>query len=210
MIFGSRAEAGQKLALELKKYQDHNPIILALPRGGVPVGWEIAKVLHAPLDILVACKIGAPRNPEFGIGAVAENGIKILDEPTIKLLGLSIEEVNEATDKAQKQLQERVNKYRKGKLLPNLPGKTAILVDDGLATGVTAKSAIVAVQKQNPEKIVFATPVCAQDSARELETQIDSIICLIAPVKFRAVGLWYKNFPQLSDQEVLNLLAKAK
>ncbi|QQG43182.1 MAG: phosphoribosyltransferase [Candidatus Daviesbacteria bacterium] len=210
MIFTDRSEAGKRLAVKLKPYRNKNPIILALPRGGVPVGFEVAKILHAPLEVVVARKIGAPSNAELGIGAISEEGVKVLDEDTIALLGLSEDEIKDVVEREERELKRRIDFYRQGKPLPNFTGKTAILVDDGLATGVTAKAATLAVKKLNPRKIIFATPVCAKDSTAKLSTQIDSVICIFKPFEFRAVGPWYKEFKQVSDEEVVDKLKKAK
>lgn len=207
MIFQDRGEAGKKLAEKLIQFHFQNPVVLALPRGGVPVGLEIAKILQAPLEVVVARKIGAPGNPEFGIGAISEGGVKVLDEQTITLLGLSEEEIENLAELEKKRLQERVEKYRKGQPLPSLEGKVAILVDDGLATGITAKAAIEALKKQHPQEIILATPVCARDRVAMLKAMVGKVVCLITSFKFKAVGTWYKDFRQISDEEVVEMLA---
>lgn len=210
MIFENRQEAGKRLATELTKLLDEQPIIIALPRGGIPIGFEIAEILHAPLEVLVARKIGAPYNPEFGIGSIAEGNVRVVDEPIIKLLGISKEELNKVINKEKEELNRRVALYRNNKPLPMLKNRTVILVDDGLATGVTARAAIASIKKRKPKQLIFASPVCAYDTARELGHMVDRVICVTTPVDFAAVGLWYKSFEQVSDEEVVELLEKSR
>lgn len=210
MIFENRQEAGNKLAAQLLPFRKEKSVILAMPRGGVPIGYEVAQVLHAPLSTIVVRKIGLSGNEEFGIGAIAENGVKIIDETSSVVLGIDQEEINDVIELEEKELQRRVEKYRGGKKLPNLKGKTAILVDDGMATGVTARAAIESVKKLNPEKIILATPVCALDTIEGLRSKVDEVICLFSTYNFMSVGIWYKEFQQVSDDEVVDLLRKAK
>lgn len=210
MIFANRQEAGKLLATELARHRNEKPIVLALPRGGIPIGFEIAEVLHAPLEVLVARKIGAPHNPELGIGAIAEDEVRVLDEPTIKLLGISTEEIEKVTEKEKEELKRRVAMYRNNKPLPSLKAKTVLLVDDGLATGVTARAAIASIKKQKPKRLIFASPVCAYDTAQEFKQMVDDVICVTTPVDFSAVGLWYQEFGQVSDDQVVALLQKSK
>lgn len=208
--FENRADAGKKLALELYKYRDENPVILCLPRGGVPIGFEISEVLHAPLDVLIVRKIGLSSNPEFGIGAIAEQGVKVLDQTTIALLGIDEKEIKTTLELEEIELKRRVKEYRGGNPLPNLKGKLVILVDDGMATGMTAKAAIEAVKKLNPKKVILASPVCAKDTAEGLKSRVDKVVCLSSPYEFSAVALWYRNFEQLSDEEVIRLLNRSQ
>lgn len=209
MLFENRQEAGKKLASQLLQYRQDEPVVLALPRGGVPIGYEVAQTLHAPLDVIVVRKITLSSNPEFGIGAIAEGGIKILDQTTITALGIDEKELQTSLSLEEEELKRRVKVYRNGKSLPNLEGRLVILVDDGMATGVTARAAIEAVKKLKPKKIILATPVCARDRAEGLNSKLDSIVCLASPFEFSAVGLWYKDFKQLSDKEVVGLLNRA-
>ncbi len=206
MVFQNRQEAGKKLAGKLYQYRRENPYVLAMPRGGVPVGFKVAEVLYAPLSVIVVRKIGLSGNPEYGIGTIAEGGVKVLDTTTIKVLGIDEKELKDAIGLEEEELKRRVKTYRGGKPLPNLMGKTAILVDDGMATGITAKAAIESVKKLNPKKIVLATPICALDTALNLKNLVDEMICLVTPFDFMAVGAWYKNFKQISDKEVVDLL----
>ncbi len=210
MIFENRQEAGRRLATELAEYKDKQVVILALPRGGIPIGFEIAKILHAPLEVLVARKIGAPYNPEFGIGAIAEGNVRVLDEPTLKLLEISKKGLDEVTDKEKEELKRRVALYRNNKPLPILKDRVVILVDDGLATGVTARAAIRGIRKHKPRELIFASPVCAYDTAAEFKHLVDDVVCVTKPVDFSAVGSWYRSFEQVSDEEVVELLRRSK
>lgn len=210
VIFENRSEAGKRLALALEEYRHEKPIVLALPRGGVPIGAEIAKALNASLSVVVVRKIGAPHNPEFGIGAVAEGNVRVLDKPSIKRLGISKEELAEETKKEKEELKRRIATYRNGRPLPQFQKRTVILVDDGLATGITAQAAIAMIKKQKPKQIIFASPVCAYDTLRELRHLVDSVICVTTPVDFAAVGQWYRSFEQVSDEEVVALLRRSK
>ncbi len=209
MVFENRQEAGKQLAVKLLQYRKENPYVLAMPRGGVPIGYEVAEVLQAPLDVVVVRKIGLSGNKEFGIGAIAEGGIKVMDEITTEVLGIDADEIEDTIDLEEDELKRRVKIYRDGKPLPDLTGKTAVLVDDGMATGITAKAAIEAVKKLNPKKIILAMPVCALDTFESLQKKVAEVICLSTPAEFSAVGLWYKNFTQVSDEEVADLLKRA-
>lgn len=210
MVFQNRQEAGKQLANELLKYRKENPYVLAMPRGGVPIGFEVAQILQVPLDVIVVRKIGLSSNPEFGIGAIAEGGVTILDTTTTQVIGIDEDEIKDTIKLEEEELKRRVSVYRQGKPLPDLTGRTAVLVDDGMATGVTAKAAIEAVRKLNPKKIILASPVCALDTVEGLEKKVDEVICLATPFEFSAVGVWYKNFTQISDEEVVEWLRKAQ
>ncbi|OGY10062.1 MAG: hypothetical protein A2782_04075 [Candidatus Blackburnbacteria bacterium RIFCSPHIGHO2_01_FULL_43_15b] len=214
MLFQDRREAGRKLAEVLTPYKDKNPIVLALPRGGVPVGYEIAKALNAPLDVLVVRKIGAPRQREFGIGAVAPQGIKVLDKMALQNLGVAKKDVVQIENEARRELERQLRLYRGVTKYPALGGKTVILVDDGLATGVTAMAAIKFILRENPRKIIIALPVCAPESMGAINSLIcptkDKVFCLFAPYGMGAIGFWYRNFAPVADEEVLRLLKRAK
>lgn len=210
MVFENRQEAGKQLATQLIKYREKKPFILAMPRGGVPIAYEIAHTLHAPLDVIVVRKIGLSGNREFGIGAIAEGGVEILDQTTTRVLGIDADEIKDTIDLEEVELNRRVKVYRDGKPLPDLKNKTVILVDDGMATGITARAAIEAVKKLNPKEIILASPVCALDTTESLQNRVDGIVCLATPAEFSAVALWYKNFIQVTDEEVVNLLKKSK
>jgi len=205
-IFKNRQEAGRKLARRLIAYRNNKPIILALPRGGVGVGYEIARVLHAKLDVIISRKIGAPYNPEFGIGAVSEKDTVVLDRQTINKFGYAEKDIHKEQQQAQKELERRLLLYRGNHQLPNLFGKTVIVVDDGLATGVTALAAIKAIKKDKPEQLIFAVPVCASETGTTIQSLVDTFICL-ASRNLWAIGLYYEDFKQVSDEEVLHLLS---
>jgi putative phosphoribosyl transferase len=208
-----RTDAGQRLATVLVGMDLRRPVVLALPRGGVPVGAEIAAALHAPLEVFVARKIGAPARPEYGIGAVAEGGEPLFDRWAVQALGLSDADLAELAEAERHELDRRVRRYRGGRPLPPLAGRSVVLVDDGLATGVTAEAALLALRDQvatapgQPLRLILAVPVCARDSAARLRS-LAEIVCLSRPEDFRAVGLWYEEFGQTGDDEVLALLAR--
>ncbi|MBI2338422.1 phosphoribosyltransferase [Candidatus Daviesbacteria bacterium] len=208
MVFENREQAGKKLANKLLRYRKESTFVLALPRGGVPVGFEVAEVLQAPLDVLVVRKIGLSGNKEFGIGAIAEGGVQVLDFAGIESSATNEEELKDVISSEEEELKRRVRIYRGGVPLPDLKGKTVILVDDGIARGITVKAGIEAAKKLNPKKIILAIPVCASDTLESLKRMVDDIVCLATPVKFMAVGSWYKNFAQISDEEVVKLLNK--
>ncbi len=206
MQFQNRTEAADLLSERLLVYQSKNPLVLALPRGGVPIGYRIAEKLNARLEVIVSRKIGAPTHEEFGIGAVSENNSIVLDQPTIELLSINNFQLKKIIDREKDELKRKVDLYRQGKPLPHLKNFTVILVDDGLATGVTAKAAIDSVKKLQPKSLIFAAPTCAYDTSQELAVSVDSLICLMTPRDFMAVGLWYREFEQLTDEDVVNYL----
>jgi putative phosphoribosyl transferase len=201
--FKNRIEAGRLLAQKLLGYKEEKPLILALPRGGVPVGFEVAKTLEAPLDTLVVRKIGLPSNPEYGVGAIAPGDVIIINESPL-------EGLEEVIKREMEEMERRILKYKSGQYGNRTEGKTIIIVDDGLATGVTARAAIEsAILIYKPLKIIFACPVCSTDAAIALRDIVD-VICLHEADDFVAVGLWYEDFPQTSDEEVIELLEKAR
>jgi putative phosphoribosyl transferase len=205
MPLRDREEAGRELAATLA-HQEGPVVVLALPRGGVPVGAPIAAQLGAPLDVLVARKIGAPHQPELGIGAVAEGGVRVRSEAALRVLGISDEEFDRRAAAAEEELRRRVERYRATRPFPQIPGTTAIVVDDGLATGVTAEAALIAVRRQAPARLVLAIPVAPPATVHRLEAIADEVVCLLAPEPFAAVGHWYRDFHPVSDDEVVALL----
>jgi predicted phosphoribosyltransferase len=209
-VFRDRQDAGRRLAAQLEKYRDRNPIVLGLPRGGVPVAFEIARELNAPLDVIVARKIGAPMQPELGIGAIAQGDVMVLDHDTIRYLGLSRDDIARAAQIEISEMRRRLEEYRGDAGLPDVSGRTVILVDDGLATGVTMIAALKAVRQGNPDRIVIAVPVCARETVRSIERMDVDVVCASTPETFRAVGIWYRNFTQTSDAEVIELLEEAR
>lgn len=203
-----RFDAGKVLTRYLKKYtKQDDVIILALPRGGVPVAYEIATALSLPLDVFIVRKLGVPGHEELAIGAIASGGIVIFNEPLMRQLNLDNESINLVLRSEQKELERREHFYRGDRPPHDLQGKTIILVDDGMATGSTMRAAIKALHQYKPASIIIAVPVAAADTCDEMESLVDEIICPLKPVNFYAVGLWYEDFPQTSDNEVINLLA---
>jgi putative phosphoribosyl transferase len=208
-VFQDRQEAGRQLARKLKPYHADTPLILALPRGGVPVGFEVAKALRAPLDVLVVRKVGLPWDPEFGVGAVAP-GVQILDEDVLRELDIKPFRLQRVIEEEIQEMNRRARLYRSGEPFPLLTGKTVILVDDGLATGVTTRAAIQAVRKLNPSKVILAVPVGPASTVAALEPLVDDLICLEEPSPFYAVARFYQSFPQVSDEEVMEFLEQIK
>ncbi len=211
MIFKDRIDAGQKLADKLQEYKNKKgTIILALPRGGVVVGFEIAKKLNLPLDLVVTRKIGAPNNDEYAIGAITESGEGIFDQQAISLLGVTKEYLDKKISEEMKEAMRRLKEYRVGRQPLNLKNKTIIIVDDGLATGLTMRAGIKSVKKQKVKEIIVAVPVAARDSLEIVKKEADRVIYLDAPSYFGAVGSYYENFNQTTDEEVLDLMRKSK
>lgn len=205
--FLDRAEAGRRLASKLEEYRGRlDVIILGLPRGGVPVAFEIAQHLHAPLDVVVVRKVGVPWQPEMAMGAVASGGIRILDQALIRSLNLSNYFVYGTIAKEEEEIERRERLFREACPAPELADRTVILVDDGAATGSTMLAAVEAVRRQHPKKIVIAVPVVSRDAYARFEAEAGKCICLMIPHPFLAVGRWYKTFPQVSDDEVQQLL----
>jgi predicted phosphoribosyltransferase len=174
------------------------------------VGYEISRALGVPLDVFVSRKLGAPDQPEFGIGAVAAGGVRILNTDVIRRLGIPDEYVERITAQEVAEVNRRLRFFRGGRPEPEVGGRTAILVDDGLATGVTARAAVKALRLRKPQRLILAAPVCAAQTAELFESRVDELVCLAAPSDLGAIGLWYKNFEQTTDEEVVQLLEKAR
>ena len=204
--FADRRAAGRELASRLAVLAPEQPLVLGLARGGIPVAYEISQALDAPLDVLVARKIGAPGNPEFGIGAIAEGEPPMLDTDTVRWLKISDADLQRALARARAEVDARVARYRGDRPL-EITGRTVIVVDDGIATGGTARAALHAVRAQGPRRLVLAVPVGVPATLRELAAVADEVVCLAAPEQMRAVGAWYGDFSQTTDDEVLTLLA---
>jgi putative phosphoribosyl transferase len=208
--FRDRREAGQLLGRELNAFKDRNDVIvLALPRGGVPVAFEIAQELKAPIDVFVVRKLGVPWHPELAMGAIAADGVEVLNGDVITAYNIPEHVIRAVAERESEELKRRLRQYRGNRPFPRLTGMTVILVDDGLATGSTMRAAIEAVRQENPRAIVVAVPVAAASTCRELRAQVDDIVCLRTPLDFSAVGLWYEDFSQTTDEEVRHLLAES-
>lgn len=210
MLYKNRKAAGQILAKELAAYANRQDVlVLALPRGGVPVAFEVAKALNAPLNVFVVRKLGVPEQQELAMGAIASGGVRVLNENIVRSLGISEAAINQVVAKEQQELERRERLYRGVHPVPTLHERTVILVDDGLATGATMRAAVVALQQQKPAKIIVAVPVSASETCQEFQSKVDEVVCAATPNPFYSVGLWYEDFPQTTDQEVRDLLDKA-
>jgi predicted phosphoribosyltransferase len=204
--FADRPDAGRRLAKRLEPLADEAPVVVALPRGGVPVGREVAAALGAPLEVLVVRKLGAPHNPEYGIGAIAEGGTRVIDSEAIAVLGVDESVVDGIVEREAAELSRRVAAYRDDRPPLSLRGRTAIVVDDGVATGVTVTAALRAVRSQKPRRTILAVPVCVPESALRLREEADEVLCLRTPALLYGVGQWYRDFSQVSDEEVVAAL----
>jgi putative phosphoribosyl transferase len=209
-IFSNRAEAGQLLAEKLGKYAGRDDVIvLGLPRGGVPVAYEVARRLGVPLDVFIVRKLGVPGFEELALGAIASGGVRVLNEDVVRALPKANELIESVTTRELAELARREQIYRDGRPAPDIGGRTVILVDDGLATGATMRAAVAALRQLGAAKIVVAVPVGAADTCREIEQEVDETVCAMAPEWFQAVGQFYEDFSQTSDDEVRELLARA-
>jgi predicted phosphoribosyltransferase len=207
-IFLDRRDAGRRLAVELSDYADQNDLlVLALPRGGVPVAYEVARALHAPLDVFMVRKLGVPGYEELAMGAIATGGLRVLDEDLIRMLDLPREVIERVTATEMRELERREREYRGDRPPLDVRGRTVILIDDGLATGSTMRAAIAALKKEGAKRIVVAVPVAPPETCESLKAQVDDVVCAVTPEPFRAVGLWYRDFSQTTDEEVRDLLA---
>jgi putative phosphoribosyl transferase len=204
--FRDRTEAGELLAARLACYRDDRPVVLALPRGGVAVAAPVASSLAAPLEVFVARKVGAPHQPELGIGAVAEGGVRFRSDGALGMLGISDDDFDRLAELEEVELHRRVARYRGTRPFPHIEGRTAILVDDGIATGGTALAALAAIRRLGPALLVLAVPVAPPVVLRRLRPAADDEVCLLAPESFGAVGCCYRDFHPVSDREVLDLL----
>lgn len=210
MPFRNRVHAGQLLAEKLMQYANREDVlVLAVPRGGVPVGFEVAQALHAPLDVFVLRKLGAPWHEELGFGAVASGGVRIMEQETIDALGLTPEEIEAVVEREESELRRRERVYRGERPAPNVKGKIVVLVDDGIATGSSMLAAIAALRHFKPAKIVIAVPVAAASTAKRLRKIVDEFVAVEAPAAFYAVGQFYADFQPTSDEEVVDLLERA-
>jgi len=210
MIFRNRADAGRKLAAKLTRYADREDVlVLALPRGGVPVAYEVAKELKAPLDVFLVRKLGVPGHEELAMGAIASGGVRVVNEELVKYLGIPNEVIDGIAAVEERELERRAVAYRDDRPPPEVNDRIVILIDDGLATGSTMRAAAASLRLQKPRRIVVAVPVSSPETCDEFRSEVDEIVCAVTPQHFQGVGLWYDDFSQTSDEEVRELLKRA-
>jgi putative phosphoribosyl transferase len=210
-LFKDRVDAGKKLAKELSKYANHSDVlILALPRGGVPVAFEVAKELNVRMDVFIVRKLGVPGNEELAMGAISSDNIRVLNEDVVRSFQIPERIINMVSENELKELERRERAYRGDRPKPEISGSTVILIDDGLATGATMRAAAAAIKTKNPAKIVVAVPTGARDTCELFGKEVDEVICVATPEPFYGVGAWYGNFSQTTDEEVCELLDKAR
>jgi predicted phosphoribosyltransferase len=209
-FFRDRHHAGRVLAEQLAAYADRpDVLVLALPRGGVPVAFEVARALHAPLDVLVVRKLGVPGREELAMGAIASGGVRVINEPVVRALGIPQREIDSIAAREERELERRNRLYRGDRPAQEVRGRTVILVDDGLATGSTMHAAIMALRPQQPARIVAAVPTAAPDTCEQLRAIADEAVCATTPDPLGAVGVWYQDFSQTTDEEVRELLERS-
>jgi putative phosphoribosyl transferase len=209
--FHDRTEAGRILADDLGAYADDPDVrVLALPRGGVPVAFEVARALHAPLDVLLVRKLGLPGHEEYAMGAIATGGLVVLDRSVKARFGVSDEQISSAIERERQELDRREKLYRGERALPDIAARTVILVDDGLATGASMHAAVAALRQQHPKRIVVAVPTGAPETCEAMRADADDVVCATTPDPFMAIGIWYDDFSQTTDDEVRDLLDRAE
>ncbi|MBE3558359.1 MAG: phosphoribosyltransferase, partial [Ktedonobacteraceae bacterium] len=202
MVYRDRSEAGRKLAEHLSAYANRRDVVvLALPRGGVVVAYEVAKSLHVPLDVFVVRKLGVPGHEELAMGAIASGGVRVLNEDVVDTLHIPGQIIERVAVREQRELERREQLYRDDRPVPDVAGRTVILIDDGLATGATMRAAVYALRQRQPAHLVVAVPVSAPSTCEEMRSEVDEMVCLDTPDPFFGVGWWYENFAQVSDQE---------
>jgi predicted phosphoribosyltransferase len=208
--FRDRVDAGRVLARALQAYEGRaDVLVLALPRGGVPVAFEVARELGAPLDVFVVRKLGMPGHEEYAIGAIASGGVRIINQEAIRAFDITYAELEAVTAEETVELERRERRYRDGRPPPDIAGKTVVLIDDGLATGSTMRAAVEALRQKSPARLVVAVPTAAPETCQEVGALVDEMVCAMTPEPFYAVGLWYDDFGQTTDEEVHDLLAIA-
>jgi putative phosphoribosyl transferase len=209
--FRDRREAGRQLAEQLSRYAGHEDVVvLGLPRGGVPVAYEVATALGAPLDVFLVRKLGVPGREELAMGAIASGGEQVRNPGVVTMLGISEEEIERVADNERKELERRERTYRGDRQPPEVRDQTVILVDDGLATGASMRAAVAALRERGPGRIVVAVPTAAPEICAEFEDEVDEVICAMTPRPFYGVGAWYQDFSQTTDEEVRQLLEEAE
>ncbi|MDR3594468.1 phosphoribosyltransferase [Clostridium sp.] len=209
-MFLDRKDAGEKLSIELGKFKDENPIVLAIPRGGIVTAYETIKRFGFQWDLIIPRKIGAPHNKEIAIGAISLDGTYLLNEEFIDILKISHEYIEKESFEQIEEIKRRLVKYKGNENFPDVKNKTVIIIDDGIATGFTIQAAINSIKKHDPQKIILAVPVAPQDTISQLGKIVDEVICLLIPNEFYAVGLHYKNFDQTTDEEVFGIIRELK
>jgi putative phosphoribosyl transferase len=210
MIFKNRADGGRKLAARLTRYANRGDVlVLALPRGGVPVAYEVSKELKAPLDVFLVRKLGVPGYEELAMGAIASGGVRVINEELVNYLGIPEEVIDSIAAVEQRELERRAVAYRDDRPAPNVKDCVVILIDDGLATGSTMRAAAASLRLKKPRRIVVAVPVSSPETCEEFRSEVDEIVCAVTPQHFQGVGLWYEDFSQTSDEEVRELLKRA-
>jgi putative phosphoribosyl transferase len=207
--FENRADAGRQLAAKLEHLRGQPVVVLALPRGGLAVGYEVARALGAPLDVLNVRKLGVPWQEELAFGAIAGGGVLVFNDEVIASAGISADDIEAVAAREQAELDRREHQYRGGQPAPVLRDRIVVLVDDGIATGATVRAAIDVIRAQKPAKLVLAAPVAPATVAEQLKPQVDELVCVTTPVDMYAIGSWYEDFPQLSDDDVRSILARA-
>jgi predicted phosphoribosyltransferase len=210
MIFRDRADAGRQLAGKLLAYKDTGAYVLALPRGGVPVAYEVARAVHAQLDVFVVRKLGVPGHEELAMGAIASGGVRVLNEDTLAQLRIDDATLKAVTQAELEELRRREEAYRDGLPAPQVSGKPVILIDDGLATGASMYAAVLALRARSPSKIVVAVPVAPADTCANIARYVDEMVCTATPEPFGGVGAWYHDFRQVTDDEVRDMLRSAR
>jgi predicted phosphoribosyltransferase len=209
--FRDRTDAGRQLARQLGRYAGRSDVlVLALPRGGVPVAFEVAQALGAPLDVFIVRKLGMPNYQELAIGAIASGGVRVLNEELIRTAGISQDDIEAVTAAEERELNRRLRSYRGDRPLPDISGRTIILIDDGLATGSTMQAAVTALRQEGPAAIVVAVPIAPPETCDAFRELVDEVVCAVTPEPFYGVGLWYQDFSQTSDEEVHELLERAR
>jgi putative phosphoribosyl transferase len=209
--FRDRFDAGRILAQKLSKYAGRDDVLVfGLPRGGVPVAFEVAKALGAPLDVFIVRKLGLPFHEELAMGAIASGGVRVIDEDLVRQFGISEADLDAVIAEEETELERREQQYRGDRPFPNVAGRTVILVDDGLATGSSMRVAVAALRHENPASIVVAVPIAPPDTCAMLRQEAEEVVCASTPEPFFAVGLWYEDFSQTEDEEVHDLLERAR
>lgn len=209
--FRDRSDAGQRLAPALARYAGRSDVVvLALPRGGVPVGYEVAHALRVPLDVFIVRKLGVPWHEELAMGAIATGGVRLINQTVVDALGVTDDDIARVAAQEQVELERRERQYRGDRQVPDITGRTVLLVDDGLATGSTMRAAVEALRAESPAEIVVAVPVSAPETCDALREVADDVVCAITPEPFHFVGLWYEDFTQTTDEEVHELLARSR